>query len=55
MEGAAGIAEAVLAGRELAEVLRGLGHDVVVELEDDTAGRLGVDGDVELRANIAQL
>jgi hypothetical protein len=37
VEGGAGIAEAVLASAELAEVAGGLGNDVIVEVEDDTA------------------
>ena len=49
MEGRALEAEAVLAGAELAEVARGLGHDVVPETEDDAASGLVVDGDVELQ------
>ena len=49
VEGRALEAEAVLASAELAEVARGLGHDVVAEAEDDAAGGLVVDGDVELR------
>ena len=50
MEGAALVAEAVLAGRELAEVARGLGHNVVVQPEDNAAHGLRVDRDVKLRA-----
>ena len=38
MELAVGIAEALLAGAERAEVLDGLWDDVVEELEVDTAG-----------------
>ena len=49
VERAALVPEAVLAGRELAEVARGPRHLVVVELEDDAARGLAVDGDVELR------
>lgn len=37
MEAGAGIAEALLAGAEGAEVLGGLGHDVVEEVELDAA------------------
>jgi len=40
VETRAGVAEALLAGAESAEVLGGLGDDVVVELEVDAA-RLG--------------
>lgn len=49
VEGAASISEAVLARRQLAEIPRSLGDDVVVEFEDDAPGGLGVDGDVKLR------
>ena len=49
VEARAGKAEAVLARRELAEVLRGLGDDVVEELEGDTPGGLFADGDVKLQ------
>ena len=49
VEGRALVAEAVLARRKLAEVARGLGDHVVVELEGDAAERLAVDGDVKLR------
>ena len=49
-----GVAIAVLAGRELAEVARGHRTDIVIELEDDPSGRLGVDCDVELGAGQGQ-
>ena len=42
------VAEAALAGGELAEVASGLGDDVVPELEDDAALGLSADGNVEL-------
>jgi hypothetical protein len=48
VEAGASVAETVLAGRELTEVLRSLRDDVVIELEDDTSSWLVVDGDVEL-------
>lgn len=48
VEGRARVAEAVLASAELPEVLGRLGHDIVIKLEDDLAGILTVDGDVEL-------
>ena len=48
VEGRALEAETVLAGGELTEVACGLGHDVVPEPEDDAAGGLLVNGDVEL-------
>lgn len=48
MERRALVAETVLASGELAEVLRGLGHDIVIELEDDATSRLVVDADIEL-------
>ena len=53
MEGRALVAKAVLAGGELTEVARGLGHNVVTELEDDAAGGLATNGDVELCAESA--
>jgi hypothetical protein len=53
MEAAAGVAEAVLACRELAEVARCLGHGVVVELEDDAPGRLRADCNIKLRAPVS--
>lgn len=40
VEGRAGVAEALLAGAESAEVLSGLGDNVVVEVEVDAAGLL---------------
>lgn len=40
MEGRALVAEAVLASAELTEVLGGLGDNIVVEFEDDTAALL---------------
>ena len=48
VEGGTGVAEAVLARAEFAEVLCGLGDVVVEELHHDAAGILAVDGDVEL-------
>lgn len=48
VEARAGVAKALLAGAERAEVGGGLGDDVIVELEDDAAGRLLVDGDVKV-------
>lgn len=42
------VAHASLAARELAKVSGGLGTYVVIEPEDDAAGVLVVDGDVEL-------
>ncbi|KAF7791130.1 hypothetical protein EIP86_002141 [Pleurotus ostreatoroseus] len=44
------VAEATLAGGELAEVAGGVGADVVKEAEADAACGGAVDGDVELRA-----
>ncbi len=46
-QGLAGLAEALLAGAETAEVLGRLGHDVIVQLEGDAAGSLLADRDVE--------
>jgi hypothetical protein len=40
VEGRALVAEALLAGAESAEVLSGLGDNVVVEIEVDAAGLL---------------
>lgn len=48
MEGRALVAEAMLVRRELAEVARGLGDHIVVELEDDAAEWPAVDGDIKL-------
>ena len=50
MEARALVTKTVTSGREFTEVLRGLGDDVVEELECDTTGVLAVDCDVELRA-----
>lgn len=47
VEGLSGLAQTLLAGAQGAEVLGRLGHDVVVQLHDDTAGLLGADLDVE--------
>lgn len=49
VECAPGISKAVLAGGELAEVFRGPGHYVVIELEHYAPRRLVVDSHVELR------
>lgn len=49
MEGRTLVSESVLASRELTEVFRGLGNDIVVQLEDDPASRLVVNSDIELR------
>ena len=46
------VAETVLAGGELAEVLRRLGHDVVVQLERDAALGRAVDRNIKLRVLI---
>jgi hypothetical protein len=48
VEGAAGVAKAVLPGSEFAKVLGSEGDIPVVEPADDAAGLLLVDGDVEL-------
>jgi len=55
-EGLAGAANTLLTSAEAAEVLSGLGHDIAVELEDDTASRSTTDGDIEehLRARHCQ-
>ena len=44
----AALAHALLAGRQGAEVLDGLGHGVAEEAHDDAAGRDAVDLDVEV-------
>jgi len=48
MEGRSSVSKAVLTSGELTEVLRGLGNDIVVEVEDNATGSLAVDGDIEL-------
>jgi len=48
MECGVGVAKAVLARAELAEILRGLGYDIVVQLEDDAACVGAADADVEV-------
>jgi hypothetical protein len=48
VETATGVAKAMLARGELTEVLCSLGHSFVEQLEDDAAGRLGVNGNVKL-------
>ena len=48
MERGSLIATAMYASRELPEILRCFGDDVIVELEDDASSRFVVDGDVEL-------
>lgn len=53
VEPASGVAEPVLARRELAEVGRRLGDLGVVQLEDDAAGLLSADFDVELHSSSA--
>lgn len=55
VEGLAGLAQALLAGAQGAEVLGRLGHDVVVQLHDDPAGLLGADLDVEEDAAAGRL
>jgi len=47
VEGGAGLALALLARAQRAEVLRRLRHDVVVQFHDDASGRLSAAGDVE--------
>lgn len=49
VETRAGVAEAVLASAELAEVLRRLRHLAIEELEGDASCFRAVDGDVELK------
>lgn len=47
VEGLARLPKALLAGAERAEVVRGLGYDIVVKLQHDTAGGTLADADVE--------
>lgn len=47
VEGLARLSKALLACAEGAEVLRGLGHDIVVQLQHDTTGGTLADADVE--------
>lgn len=49
MEATALVAESVFSGGKLTKVARGLGTDIVIELEDNPTGGLGVDCHVELR------
>ena len=48
MEGGSLVAKAVLSSRELTEIFRSLGDDIIVEFEDDATSRLAVNGDVKL-------
>ena len=48
MERGSLISKAMYASRELPEILRCFGDDVIVELEGDASSRFVVDGDVEL-------
>ena len=52
MEATSSVSETVLAGCQLAEVLRGLGDYVVIELEDDASSGLAADGHVKLWGTI---
>ena len=54
MEYAALVAEPAFSSREFAEIARGHWTDIVVKLEDDSPGRLGVDFDVKLVARLAK-
>lgn len=42
------VSESMLASAKLAEVFSSLGDDIVVELEDDSASRVAVNGDIKL-------
>lgn len=53
MERATLVAESALSSRELAEVARGHRADIIVELEDDSPGGFGVNGDVKLRVRVS--
>ena len=48
MEGGSLVAKAVLSSRELTEIFRSLGDDIIVEFEDDATSRLAVNVDVKL-------
>ena len=48
MEGGSLVAKAMLSSRELTEIFRSLGDDIIVEFEDDATSRLAVNGDVKL-------
>lgn len=48
MEGGILVAKSVLTSSEFTEVLGRLWDDIVVELEDDAADRLAVDGNIKL-------
>ena len=50
VEPRAGVAVPVLPSAQLAEVARGLGDDVVVQLEHNAAAGCAADGDIELRS-----
>jgi len=50
VEGGVGVAEALLAGAQSAEVLGGLGGHVGTQLNDDSADGRGSGGDVEVDA-----
>lgn len=52
VQGRAGLAQALLAGAQAAEVLGRLGDEVGVELHGDAAGGLVADGDVEEDAGV---
>jgi hypothetical protein len=48
VEAATLVTESTFSSRELAKVARCHWTDIIVELEDDSSGGLGVDCDVEL-------
>lgn len=55
VEVAARIAEAMLPCCKLTEVARGLGDDIVVQLERDPASSLTVDGDIKLTSHDSEI
>ena len=54
MEARSRISISMLPRGQLAEVLRGLGDDIVVQLEHDATSILAVNGDIELRHKLAR-
>jgi hypothetical protein len=55
MEVAALVTESAFPSSEFAEVARGFWTNVVIELEDDSSSRLGIDCDVKLQGEWCQL
>jgi hypothetical protein len=55
MENASRIPEPMLPGSEFTEVLGCFGYNIIIELEDYAATRLGVDSDIKLSTHIKRL